>query len=108
MGGIIAPHQVPLQDNLAVWDTACGNHLPVRFGWQREKLGYVLDAERGYWAKNDQEVLDDPDDPMSALKERVIPYVEDRRNALLFEPKEMPDEKVMASLAAASQDTRGS
>ena len=77
----------------------------INVGWarrkEREKLGYVLDTERGYWAKNDQELLDDPDDPMSALKERVIPYVEDRRNALLFEPKEVPDEKVMASLAAA-------
>ena len=39
--------------------------------------------------QNDQPpVEDDHGDPMSQLQERVVPYVEDRRNALLFEPAE--------------------
>ena len=60
----------------------------INLGWMRrknkEQHGFVLDTERGYWAKNDQSA-DDPDDPMSP-RDRVIPYVEDRRNCLLFEP----------------------
>jgi ATP-dependent helicase YprA (DUF1998 family) len=77
----------------------------VNVGWarraERDRLGFVLDTERGYWAKSEQEVLDDPDDPMSASKERVIPYVEDRRNALLVRPSQQLDDATMASLTAA-------
>jgi ATP-dependent helicase YprA (DUF1998 family) len=77
----------------------------VNVGWARradkERLGFVLDTERGYWAKSEQEAIDDPDDPLSASKERVIPYVEDRRNALLVRPSQELDEAAMASLAAA-------
>ena len=61
----------------------------VNFGWSRranpEQLGFVLDTERGYWARNDQ-AADDPEDPMSGSARRVIPFVEDRRNCLLLEP----------------------
>ena len=75
----------------------------INLGWMRrenkEQLGFVLDTERGYWAKNDQSA-DDPDDPMSPRTDRVIPYVEDRRNCLLFEPGESQDATVMASLQA--------
>jgi len=55
--------------------------------------------ERGYWQRNEQSV-EDPDDPMSPRTDRVIPYVEDRRNCLLFEPGEQQDATVMASLQA--------
>ena len=62
----------------------------INKGWRRRanpaELGFVLDVERGYWAKNELETETDPDDPMSALKERVIPFVEDTRNCLLVEP----------------------
>ena len=52
----------------------------------KEQLGFVLDIERGYWARSEQ-VADDDDepDPMTPRTARVIPYVEDRRNALLLE-----------------------
>src|SRR5438128_11566047 len=63
----------------------------INLGWMRRKdkgtYGFVLDTERGYWAKNEQSI-DDPTDPMSPRTGRVIPYVEDRRNCLLFEPAE--------------------
>ena len=76
----------------------------INVGWRRRKqqdqLGFVLDTERGYWQKNDLDP-DDADDPMSARIERVIPYVEDRRNILLLEPAEALAPEEMASLAAA-------
>ena len=41
----------------------------INLGWARRKNknrhGFVLDIERGYWARNEQ-VEDDPDDPISA------------------------------------------
>ncbi len=60
----------------------------------------MLDEERGFWETNDQD-LDDPNDPMSARKRRVIPYVEDRRNCLLLEPAVPLDAGPIVSLEAA-------
>jgi ATP-dependent helicase YprA (DUF1998 family)/very-short-patch-repair endonuclease len=61
----------------------------INLGWSRranrDQYGFVLDTERGFWARNEQ--ADDPEDPMSQSRERVIPYVEDHRNSLIFEPK---------------------
>ncbi|MCL4732920.1 DEAD/DEAH box helicase [Patescibacteria group bacterium] len=77
----------------------------INLGWTRRKnkrqYGFVLDVERGYWARNEQANEDDPDDPMSPRTERVIPYVEDRRNCLLFEPVVPYEHDEMASLQAA-------
>jgi len=78
----------------------------INVGWsrrkERERLGFLLDTERGYWAKRDEAAVDDEDEPHSPRAQRVIPYVEDRRNALLFQPlpAPWPNEQV-ASLAAA-------
>jgi ATP-dependent helicase YprA (DUF1998 family)/very-short-patch-repair endonuclease len=76
----------------------------INMGWRRRsnpnQLGFVLDIERGYWAKeSDQQ--DDPDDPMSMRTLRVIPFVEDTKNSLLFEPVAPLDIGQMASLQAA-------
>lgn len=78
----------------------------INYGWSRrknkEQYGYVLDLERGYWAKNDQSVVeDDTPDNLSPKIARVIPYVEDRRNCLLFEPKIRLNESQLASLQSA-------
>ena len=76
----------------------------INLGWKRRKdpsvLGFVLDTERGYWAKNPQAAVEDQGDTLSQLQERVVPYVDDRRNALLFEPTR-PIPELMPSLAAA-------
>ncbi len=60
----------------------------MNMGWRRrahtEETGFVLDVERGYWARN-QDVDDDPEDPLSPRTKRVIPYVEDRKNCLLVD-----------------------
>src|SRR5690606_25355085 len=53
-----------------------------------------------YWGRNEQNE-DDPDDPMSERTRRVIPYVEDSRNCLLFEPLIGLAVEEMASLQAA-------
>jgi hypothetical protein len=77
----------------------------INLGWTRRKnrdqLGFVLDTERGFWAKTDQEDASDPEDPLSASKERVIPYVEDTRNCLLLRLDENHSPEVLASLQAA-------
>ena len=76
----------------------------INFGPLRRKdkavQGFMLDTERGYWEK-DAESKDDPEDPMSGKKVRVIPYVEDTRNCLLFEPLVELNEQQMTSLQSA-------
>jgi ATP-dependent helicase YprA (DUF1998 family) len=68
----------------------------------KEQLGFVLDVERGYWARSEQ-VADEGDepDPLTPKTARVIPFVEDRRNALLIEFKEPYGTDVIATLQAA-------
>jgi very-short-patch-repair endonuclease len=77
----------------------------VNLGWARRKNkhqhGFVLDVERGYWESNKALEENDPGDPMSSRTMRVIPFVEDRRNALLVEPRQPLQPEVMASLQAA-------
>jgi ATP-dependent helicase YprA (DUF1998 family)/very-short-patch-repair endonuclease len=79
----------------------------VNLGMRRRDLtrpdGFVLDIERGYWAS--QQDLEDQEnaetEEMSNSVARVIPYVEDRRNCLLFEPVPGGDDRFMATLQAA-------
>ena len=77
----------------------------INVGWTRRKnkdvFGFILDTQNGYWATNPEAAADDKDDAMSNSRERVVPYVEDRRNALLFRPARPLPANVMASLAAA-------
>lgn len=77
----------------------------INVGWKRRanqsQLGFVLDVERGYWAKEKDEQKDAQDNPLSGRTKRVIPFVEDTKNSLLFEPEAQLDEKQMASLQAA-------
>lgn len=76
----------------------------INLGWRRrknqDKTGFVLDVERGYWARSDDETAED-DDPMSPRLARVIPYVEDRRNCLIIEFQDALSIGAMASLQAA-------
>lgn len=76
----------------------------INVGWRRrankERLGFILDTERGYWATNQTEE-DDSEDPMSRSQETVIPFVEDTRNVLLLTPRPTPSANLMASLSAA-------
>lgn len=77
----------------------------INLGWarrrERQLYGFTLDVENGFWARNEQVEDEDDADPLSPRKERVIPYVEDRRNCLLIEPAKTLEPHVMASLQAA-------
>jgi len=67
------------------------------------QLGFVLDVERGFWAK-ESEAADDPEeinDDLSPNTRRVVPFVEDTRNCLLLEPLTSLDIPTMASLQSA-------
>lgn len=76
----------------------------INMGWKRRanpnETGFVLDVERGYWAK-EIDNQDDQDDPTSPRTQRVIPFVEDTKNSLLFEPAQNLTPAQMASLQAA-------
>ena len=78
----------------------------INLGWRRRsdrnRYGFVLDRERGYWQSSDQlPDGDDPADPMGPRTDRVVPFVEDRRNCLVLEPTDRLDETVFTSLQAA-------
>jgi len=78
----------------------------INLGWRRrankEQLGFVLDVEKGFWARSDQlPDEEDPGDAMGQKTDRVVPFVEDRRNCLIIEPAERLDERLMASLESA-------
>lgn len=76
----------------------------MNLGWSQRKdkgqTGYVLDVERGFWAKS-QTLEDDPEDPLSPQTERVVPYVEDTRNCILIHPEGKLTRAQMASLESA-------
>jgi len=78
----------------------------VNLGWSRrgnrEQYGFVLDTEKGVWARNDQlPDEDDPGDPMGQHVLRVVPFVQDRRNSLILKPTTRLEEAVHATLQAA-------
>ena len=78
----------------------------INRGWKRRKrdseIGFVLDVERGYWERDTQADPEDGNgDPIGPLTRRVVPFVQDRRNALLIEPATELGPIVMASLQAA-------
>jgi hypothetical protein len=76
----------------------------INLGWRRRsnqnQHGFVLDTEGGYWAKNEA-IEDDEEDPLGQMTRRVIPYVEDRKNCLVFKPAGNLSKEEMASLTAA-------
>ena len=108
-GGVVSARcaEVLSEDGEALASLVYGHAATLwrmNMGWRRRKnkdqTGYMLDIERGFWAKS-QVVEDDPDDPLSPQQERVVPYVEDTRNCLLIRPSKQLDAARMASLQAA-------
>lgn len=81
----------------------------MNLGWRRRRknapLGFMLDIERGGWARSqdgpDADDAPDVEDPHSPKQERVIPFVEDHRNCLVLQPASELDRTQMASLEAA-------
>lgn len=78
----------------------------MNLGWlqrkNRHEEGFMLDPERGYWAKRGQDPDEiDDQNPTSRRLVQVIPFVEDRKNTLLFKPGQDLDLVQFASLLAA-------
>ncbi len=77
----------------------------INLGWRASvrqgRLGFTIDAERGYWARNQQDPDDDDGDALGSRLATVIPFVEDHRNCLLVQPTSAQPVEVMASLQAA-------
>lgn len=79
----------------------------INLGWRRsdpsERPGFVLDLDRGYWASRKSDESDE-EDPLSQRKQRVVPFVEDYKNALLIWPDMQLSEVESASLQAALKE----
>ena len=78
----------------------------INVGWRRRRRenehGFLLDVERGYWATNADVQDGDREDPLNQARiRRVVPFVQDSRNALAFELEAAQDVQVMATLQAA-------
>ena len=77
----------------------------INRGWSNAKKedpeGFVLDLESGRWQKN--KVEEDQDSAQGTRTARIVPYVEDRKNALLIRPKGVSEE-VMPSFQSALKE----
>jgi ATP-dependent helicase YprA (DUF1998 family) len=77
----------------------------INRGWKRRRedreLGFVLDVERGYWARDNHAQDEDDADPIGPRTQRVIPFVEDHKNCLLLESASTLSPVDLASLQAA-------
>jgi len=76
----------------------------INLGWRRRedpnRKGFVIDIEQGYWESN-KALETDVQDPLGPRKQLIVPFVEDHKNTLLFEPVSELEMGEMASLAAA-------
>jgi Lhr-like helicase len=54
----------------------------------RTQLGFLMDPVSGYWAKNEDEG-DEVQDPTASPRQWIVPSVQDRKNALLFQPSDV-------------------
>lgn len=80
----------------------------INMGWvnrpKSSPVGFLLDKSKGAWLKDEKSVGADTElaDPATAESiERVVPYVEDRKNCLAFEPKQGLSQPQMISLQFA-------
>jgi ATP-dependent helicase YprA (DUF1998 family)/very-short-patch-repair endonuclease len=77
----------------------------MNLGWanqgSNQPPGFILDLERGYWSRNQADEDDQDDAATQGRVQRVVPYVQDTKNALVmrFEPPRSGPE--MAGLQAA-------
>lgn len=79
----------------------------MNLGWRRRKkkslLGFMINPVTGHWVGGAEESGEpDPDTPPDKTPpQRIVPYVEDRRNVLIVRPVEDLDIKTMATLQYA-------
>lgn len=79
----------------------------MNFGWRRRKeksiLGFMINPVTGHWVGGAEESGEaDPDAPPDRTPaQRIVPYVEDRRNVLILRPPETFEAATMATLQYA-------
>ena len=66
-------------------------------------LGFRIDPVSGYWARNeDEDASEGPVDPTTSPRQWIVPSVQDRKNALLFQPVgDVPSEVALATVQHA-------
>ena len=85
----------------------CCNNMASEFGLETfaktaSNLVLCSTSKKGYWQKSDELPPDDDvNDLLGPRTERVVPFVDDRRNCLIVTPVEGKLPNVMASLQAA-------
>ncbi|MCX8087040.1 MAG: DEAD/DEAH box helicase [Rhodocyclaceae bacterium] len=76
----------------------------MNLGWKRRKdksiYGFNIDPITGIWAKDAQapEDSDSSDHGSDGQPKRIVPFVEDRRNILVFYPDQQLEEAAMVTL----------
>lgn len=82
----------------------------INRGWRRRKdkaqLGFYINPLTGHWSKQDAPDGDGAGDSAEDAADktppqRIVPYVEDHRNLLIFTPVEELSQEAMATLQAA-------
>jgi len=83
----------------------------INKGWRRRKdkahFGFYINPISGQWSRRDQpDAGDDEDDDTDAANtkqpsQRIVPFVEDRRNVLILTPVSTLSEAAMATVQAA-------
>lgn len=67
----------------------------------KKEYGFNIDPVSGYWAKAKDENDDGPQDPTRGARQKVVPYVSDQKNSLLFQPEEDLEPKTLTTLLQA-------
>ncbi len=82
----------------------------MNLGWKNRPKnaakGFLLNTERGLWVKEsaDNQAEDNLSNFAPGRIQRVVPYVEDRKNCLIIEPSKPLDSEVMASLQSVFKE----
>lgn len=76
----------------------------INLGWRKRRhqneYGFKLDTERGFWVKDENDDRDYRDEVSNKITS-VIPYVEDYKNCLIFEPCDDLTPEQLTTLMAA-------
>ncbi|GHD70900.1 DEAD/DEAH box helicase [Vogesella fluminis] len=109
-GKLQVMHAVLKAGDIPVLELQYGSAATVwrmNLGWRRRKekslLGFMINPVTGHWMGGAEEAGEpDPETPPDKTPpQRIVPYVEDRRNVLIVRPLEELDIKTMATLQFA-------
>lgn len=74
----------------------------MNLGWKRRKeksiCGFNIDPNTGIWSKDSQAPEDDDSNETGQTVQRIVPFVEDRRNILVLYPGQQLEEDAMVTL----------